>query len=242
MNWNDERVELLRKLWAEGLSASQIAAQLGGVSRNAVIGKVHRLKLSSRGRATRCPRAPEKGIIGGQRRQDSHPRGNRKPVDAGVDRRNRAADAVRGGAGRPASYPPGRKRRGSDLAPPAARSTERAHLQVAEWRPTVGGFQLLRQRQFRRALLHISLEDRVSTGVRAAPPSIETRQSSLGGHLRLASKPAVFSEPPMEEQADDDDDEQHHLISERHPQFRHIFEVHAVDPCHCRRHGQDRRP
>lgn len=50
--WDDERVELLKKLWAEGLSASQIAAQLGGVSRNAVIGKVHRLKLSSRGRAT----------------------------------------------------------------------------------------------------------------------------------------------------------------------------------------------
>ena len=35
MNWTDERVELLRKLWSEGLSASQIAAQLGGVSRNA---------------------------------------------------------------------------------------------------------------------------------------------------------------------------------------------------------------
>lgn len=50
MNWTDERVELLRKLWAEGLSASQIAAQLGGVSRNAVIGKAHRLKLSGRGK------------------------------------------------------------------------------------------------------------------------------------------------------------------------------------------------
>src|SRR5262249_30485688 len=50
-----ERVELLRKLWADGLSASQIAAQLGGVSRNAVIGKVHRLKLSARGRATAAP-------------------------------------------------------------------------------------------------------------------------------------------------------------------------------------------
>ena len=55
MNWTDERVELLRKLWSDGLSASQIAAQLGGVSRNAVIGKVHRLKLSSRGRATAAP-------------------------------------------------------------------------------------------------------------------------------------------------------------------------------------------
>lgn len=50
--WTDERVELLRKLWADGLSASQIAAQLGSVSRNAVIGKVHRLKLSGRGRTT----------------------------------------------------------------------------------------------------------------------------------------------------------------------------------------------
>jgi GcrA cell cycle regulator len=55
MNWTDERVELLRKLWSDGLSASQIAAQLGGVSRNAVIGKVHRLKLSARGRATATP-------------------------------------------------------------------------------------------------------------------------------------------------------------------------------------------
>jgi GcrA cell cycle regulator len=52
MNWTDERVELLRKLWSEGLSASQIAAQLGSVTRNAVIGKVHRLKLSGRGRTT----------------------------------------------------------------------------------------------------------------------------------------------------------------------------------------------
>jgi GcrA cell cycle regulator len=60
MNWTDERVELLRKLWSEGLSASQIAAQLGGVSRNAVIGKVHRLKLSGRGRASAAPARPKK--------------------------------------------------------------------------------------------------------------------------------------------------------------------------------------
>lgn len=52
MNWTDERVELLKRLWAEGLSASQIAGQMGGVSRNAVIGKVHRLKLAGRGRAS----------------------------------------------------------------------------------------------------------------------------------------------------------------------------------------------
>jgi GcrA cell cycle regulator len=48
MSWTDERVELLKKLWSDGLSASQIAAALGGVTRNAVIGKVHRLGLSGR--------------------------------------------------------------------------------------------------------------------------------------------------------------------------------------------------
>ena len=48
MSWTDERVSLLIKLWSEGLSASQIAGQLGGVTRNAVIGKVHRLKLEGR--------------------------------------------------------------------------------------------------------------------------------------------------------------------------------------------------
>jgi len=45
MSWTDERVGLLKKMWEEGMSASHIAAQLGGVSRNAVIGKVHRLKI-----------------------------------------------------------------------------------------------------------------------------------------------------------------------------------------------------
>ena len=49
--WSDERVERLKKLWSDGLSASQIAAELaGGVTRNAVIGKVHRLGLSGRGK------------------------------------------------------------------------------------------------------------------------------------------------------------------------------------------------
>lgn len=48
MGWTDERVELLKELWGKGLSASQIAVQLGGVSRNAVIGKAHRLGLESR--------------------------------------------------------------------------------------------------------------------------------------------------------------------------------------------------
>ena len=48
MSWTDERVEILKKMWGEGQSASQIAKELGGVTRNAVIGKVHRLGLSNR--------------------------------------------------------------------------------------------------------------------------------------------------------------------------------------------------
>ena len=48
MSWTDERVETLKSMWAEGKSASQIAKELGGVTRNAVIGKVHRLGLSNR--------------------------------------------------------------------------------------------------------------------------------------------------------------------------------------------------
>ena len=53
MAWTDERVDLLKKLWSEGLSASQIAGRLGSVTRNAVIGKVHRLGLSGRATTSR---------------------------------------------------------------------------------------------------------------------------------------------------------------------------------------------
>jgi len=58
LTWSDDRVEQLKKLWEGGLSASQIAAELGNVTRNAVIGKVHRLGLSGRAKspATAAPR------------------------------------------------------------------------------------------------------------------------------------------------------------------------------------------
>ncbi|KCZ92726.1 GcrA family cell cycle regulator [Hyphomonas johnsonii] len=58
MSWTDERVNVLKKLWAEGHSASQIAKQLGGVTRNAVIGKVHRLGLSGRATPSRPVKRP----------------------------------------------------------------------------------------------------------------------------------------------------------------------------------------
>ena len=48
MAWTYERIEQLKKLWEEGLTASRIAAELGDVTRNAVIGKAHRLNLEAR--------------------------------------------------------------------------------------------------------------------------------------------------------------------------------------------------
>ena len=65
MGWTDERVELLKKLWADGLSASQIAAELGGITRNAVIGKVHRLGLSGRAKSpSSADPAPAQAALG----------------------------------------------------------------------------------------------------------------------------------------------------------------------------------
>src|ERR1700761_6985778 len=70
VEWSDERIEALTKMWREGLSASQVARQLGGVSRSAVIGKVHRLGISGRdtparpmgGRPATRIRAPAGGV------------------------------------------------------------------------------------------------------------------------------------------------------------------------------------
>jgi GcrA cell cycle regulator len=79
MGWTDERVELLKKLWLDGLSASQIAKQLGGVTRNAVIGKVHRLGLSGRAAPSqptrpvfKAPRAPRPAPTPAPRRVEAH--------------------------------------------------------------------------------------------------------------------------------------------------------------------------
>ena len=60
MSWTDDRVELLKKLWKKGHSASQIAEELGGVTRNAVIGKAHRLGLSSRPSPVKKPAEAKK--------------------------------------------------------------------------------------------------------------------------------------------------------------------------------------
>ena len=77
--WTDERVELLKKLWADGLSASQVAKQLGGVTRNAVIGKVHRLGLSNRAGAAPAPAAAAPAAAP---KPEAKPKPAPKPVEA----------------------------------------------------------------------------------------------------------------------------------------------------------------
>ncbi|MEQ8292597.1 MAG: GcrA family cell cycle regulator [Roseovarius sp.] len=81
MSWSDERVEKLKKMWAEGQSASQIAKELGGVTRNAVIGKVHRLGLSNRN-----------GSGGGAA---AEPAPKPKPAAAAAKPRNKAKPAAK---------------------------------------------------------------------------------------------------------------------------------------------------
>lgn len=65
MSWTEERVERLKRMWAEGASASQIAKELGQVTRNAVIGKIHRLGLSNRGGPGSAEDAAEEALSPG---------------------------------------------------------------------------------------------------------------------------------------------------------------------------------
>ncbi|MGD1887641.1 MAG: GcrA family cell cycle regulator [Cohaesibacteraceae bacterium] len=89
MAWTEERVEVLKTMWLAGSSASQIAATLGDVTRNAVIGKVHRLGLSGRGKPTstaapraRKPRAPSSGAS--RPRRSTTTRSGGQPLSIGA--------------------------------------------------------------------------------------------------------------------------------------------------------------
>ncbi|WP_049758227.1 GcrA family cell cycle regulator [Phenylobacterium zucineum] len=77
-SWTRERVIALTRLWCDGLSAAQIAAALGGVTRNAVLGKVHRLGLSGRERparpgARRAPGPPRRPVRAPRRPAPARP-------------------------------------------------------------------------------------------------------------------------------------------------------------------------
>ena len=84
MSWTDERVEILKKMWGEGQSASVIAKELGGVTRNAVIGKVHRLGLSNRagaGAKTAAPKEKPKAAPKAKTAAPAPEPAKAKPVD-----------------------------------------------------------------------------------------------------------------------------------------------------------------
>ena len=95
MGWTEERVELLKKLWMEGFSASQIANELGdGVTRNAVIGKVHRLKLSGRAKpVSAAPRVRTAPRSNGQRRIAAPAGGGARASLSGMMKERRVVSA-----------------------------------------------------------------------------------------------------------------------------------------------------
>lgn len=93
MAWTDDRVELLKNMWGQGKSASQIAKELGGVTRNAVIGKVHRLGLSNR--ATPAKTAKEKPTSKSSAKLKQAPKPTAKPSPAAEMAKNPVALPVR---------------------------------------------------------------------------------------------------------------------------------------------------
>src|SRR3954447_8067379 len=96
MSWTDERIERLKSLWTKGMTASHIADELGGVSRNAVIGKAHRLGLPSRPSPVK-PNEPE---------PKPKAKAKEKPQPAPVEAKSPAAEAPpRPAAPKPAPKP-----------------------------------------------------------------------------------------------------------------------------------------
>ena len=137
MGWTDERVELLKKLWLDGHSASQIAKQLGEVTRNAVIGKVHRLGLS--GRAT--PSQPARPVF-------KAPRPPRPVVTATPPSAARSRCGRRRRRAQPGAGDLRRGTRHGDRAHPG-----RPHVQMADRRPGDRRLHLLRPPRRRRGPL-----------------------------------------------------------------------------------------
>ena len=94
MSWTDERVELLKKMWGEGQSASQIAKELGGVTRNAVIGKVHRLGLSNRNGGGGTTKAEPKAKAKPAAKTEAKPKAASKPAAKPEQKPEAAAPAT----------------------------------------------------------------------------------------------------------------------------------------------------
>ncbi|MGB0496886.1 MAG: GcrA family cell cycle regulator [Rubricella sp.] len=107
MSWTDERVELLKTMWNEGKSASVIAKELGGVTRNAVIGKVHRLGLSNRATTTSSKAAadPAPEAPTPKARPEAKPASEPEAKQAEADKERKADPAPAQRASGPARRP-----------------------------------------------------------------------------------------------------------------------------------------
>ena len=81
MSWTDERIDQLRQMWERGMTASQIAEELGGVSRNAVIGKAHRLGLQARPSPVKATEAAAKPAAAPQARKPAPAKPEPAPAD-----------------------------------------------------------------------------------------------------------------------------------------------------------------
>ena len=98
MSWTDERIERLRAMWTKGATASQIADELGGVSRNAVIGKAHRLGLESRPSPVKPGEEKEKKAKAPPAPKPAKPAAAPKAAPAAPAPRESAAEAPSSGA------------------------------------------------------------------------------------------------------------------------------------------------
>ena len=194
MSWTDERIEQLKHHWMEGKSASQIASLLGnGVSRNAVIGKVHRLGLAGRAKSPGLVSSRPRpfSIVAGRasRRCAAHGDGC-APDHAGSDgARDRPAGADGGRTGGV------RERRRADVAQGDDHRTERSDVPLAAGRPGQLRIPLLRIARRLRSVLHLSQLPRVPAGSRSAAGSRPPAPDSPALKLRIttsSSAPAAL--------------------------------------------------
>lgn len=136
MEWTEQRIDMLRKLWGQGQTASQIATLLGGVTRNAVIGKAHRLGLTGRPSpikrdGSEAGAAPRRKSAGSQRRQQPTlaPMPAMRPTatTAAVTESSGVQNAPRSSVETRASEPAAAK------APPAPRTAAQAGSKSCSW-------------------------------------------------------------------------------------------------------------
>ena len=104
MSWTDERIDQLKAMWEKGLTASQIADELGGVSRNAVIGKAHRLGLQSRPSPVKANELPKKAAAPVRKPAPAAPEAE-APRPAAVPTQHSAPTPIRAATPAPAPAP-----------------------------------------------------------------------------------------------------------------------------------------